>query len=132
MRPNLTLEWLVLLLLLDLQEQSAVDVGQDTSESDGGANKSVEFFVAANGELKMAGRDSLDLQILCGVLLDIVSGVIRQIRKGMTHSCEFEDFSGQVFEDSSHVNSSLGSYTHLVLSVVLEETLDTTAGELEL
>jgi len=64
----------------------------------------------------------------CGILL--VPYLARQT--GMTHSCEFEDFSGQVLEDGGHVNCSLGSNSHLVLGVVLEETLDTTAGELEL
>lgn len=49
----------------------------------------------------------------------------------MTHSCELEDFSGQVFEDSGNIDGSLGSNTHLILGVVLQETLDTTAGELE-
>jgi hypothetical protein len=49
----------------------------------------------------------------------------------MTHSCELEDFSSQVFKDCSHVDGSLGSNAHLILGVVLEETLDTTAGELE-
>jgi hypothetical protein len=48
----------------------------------------------------------------------------------MTHSCELQDFSGKVFEDGSNIDGGLGSYTHLVLGVVLQETLDTTAGEL--
>ena len=50
----------------------------------------------------------------------------------MTHSCELENFSGQVFEDGGNVDGSLGTNSHLVLSVVLEETLDTTAGELKM
>jgi hypothetical protein len=49
----------------------------------------------------------------------------------MTYACELEDFSSQVLENSSNVDSSLGADTHLVLGVCLEETLDTTAGELE-
>ena len=49
----------------------------------------------------------------------------------MTHSCELEDFSGQVFEDGGNVDSSLGSNAHLILGVVLQETLDTTARELK-
>jgi hypothetical protein len=49
----------------------------------------------------------------------------------LTHSCELENFSGQVFEDGSNVDSSFSSNAHLVLGVVLEETLDTTAWELE-
>lgn len=49
----------------------------------------------------------------------------------MTHSCELENFSSQVLEDSGNVDGSLGSNAHFVLGVVLQETLDTTAGELE-
>jgi hypothetical protein len=49
----------------------------------------------------------------------------------MTHSCELEDFSGKIFENGGNIDGSLGSNSHLVLSIVLQETLDTTAGELE-
>jgi hypothetical protein len=48
----------------------------------------------------------------------------------VTHSCEFEDFSGEIFEDGGNVNGCLGSNSHLVLCVVLQETLDTAAREL--
>jgi hypothetical protein len=58
----------LLLLLLNLQEQSAVDVWKYTSKSDGGADKGIEFFVTADGELEVAGGDTLDLEILGGVL----------------------------------------------------------------
>ena len=59
---------------------------QDTAEGDGGSDQSVELLVAANGELKMTGRDTLDFEILGGV------------------ACEFEDFSGEVFENGSDVD----------------------------
>ena len=49
----------------------------------------------------------------------------------MTHSSELKDFSGQIFEDGGNVDGSLGSNAHLVLGVVLQETLDTTAWERE-
>jgi hypothetical protein len=48
----------------------------------------------------------------------------------MTHSCEFENFSGKIFENGGDVDGCLGSNTHLVLGVVLQETLDTTAWKL--
>jgi hypothetical protein len=48
----------------------------------------------------------------------------------MTHSCEFENFSSKVLKNGSNVTSCLGSDSHLVLGVVLQETLDTTAREL--
>lgn len=41
---------------------------EDTSEGDGGADQGIQFFVTADGELEMAGRDTLDLEVLCGVL----------------------------------------------------------------
>ena len=48
----------------------------------------------------------------------------------VTHSCKLEDFGCQIFQNGGYVDCGLGSYAHLVLGVVLEETLDTTAGEL--
>jgi hypothetical protein len=47
-----------------------------------------------------------------------------------THACELEDLSGQVLENGGDIDGSLGTNAHLVLGVLLEETLDTTAGEL--
>jgi hypothetical protein len=49
----------------------------------------------------------------------------------LTHTCELENFSGEVFKNCGNVDGSLGAHAHLVLGVVLQETLDTTAGELE-
>jgi len=40
-----------LLLLLYLEQQGAVNVRQDTSESDGGTDKRVEFLITSDGEL---------------------------------------------------------------------------------
>lgn len=51
--------------------------------------------------------------------------------KKKTYTCQLEHFSSQVLEDCSDVNSSFGADAHLVLSVGLEETLDTAARELE-
>lgn len=48
----------------------------------------------------------------------------------MTHSCKFENFGGEIFENSGNVNGGLRSNSHLILRVVLQETLNTTAGEL--
>lgn len=86
---------------------------ENTTKGDRCANERVEFFVSADGELQVAGGNTLDFEILCGI------------------SCELEDFSGQVFEDGGYVDSSLGSNAHLILGVVLQETLDTTTRELK-
>lgn len=58
----------LLLLLLHLEQQRAVDVRQDTSEGDRGADQGIELLVSADGELEMAGRDTLDLEVLGRVL----------------------------------------------------------------
>lgn len=58
----------LLLLLFDFQEQRAVDVGQDAAKGNGGADEGIEFFVAADRELEVAGGDALDLEILGRVL----------------------------------------------------------------
>lgn len=50
--------------------------------------------------------------------------------RGMTHSCELENFSREIFQDGGHIDGGLGSDAHLILGVVLQETLDTTAWEL--
>jgi hypothetical protein len=44
-------------------------VWQDTSESDGCANQSVEFFVTTDSQLEMTRSDTLDFEILGGILL---------------------------------------------------------------
>lgn len=64
---------------------------QDTTERDGCADKGIQFFVSSDGELQMARCDSLDFEVL-----GCVAG-------------EFEDFSGEVFEDSSYVDGSCGA-----------------------
>jgi hypothetical protein len=110
---QLSLQSLRLLLLLDLEQESTVDVWQHTTERDGGADESVKLLVATNGELKVARRNTLHLEILGSI------------------ACELEDLSGQVLENGGDIDGSLGTNTHLVLGVLLEETLDTTAGKLE-
>ena len=47
-----------------------------------------------------------------------------------TYSCKLEDLGGQIFEYSCDIDGSLGADAHLVLGVLLEEALDTTAREL--
>jgi hypothetical protein len=51
--------------------------------------------------------------------------------RGNTYACKFEDFSGEILENSGNIDGCLGANAHLVLSVVLQESLDTTAGELQ-
>jgi hypothetical protein len=48
----------------------------------------------------------------------------------MTHACKLQDFGCQVLKYGSNIDGSLGAHAHLVLSVLLQEALDTTAREL--
>jgi hypothetical protein len=53
-------------------------VRQNTTECDRGADQGIQFFVAANCELQVAGRDALDLEILRGILRsDIMLAILR-------------------------------------------------------
>lgn len=60
---------------------------QYTAESDGGADQRVEFFIATDGELQMARRDTLDFEILGRI------------------ASKFKDFGCKVLEDCSYVYS---------------------------
>lgn len=70
---NLSLDSLLLLLLLDLEQQGAVDVRQDTSEGDGCADQRIQFLVSADGELQVARRNTLDFEVLRSVLFKEIS-----------------------------------------------------------
>lgn len=48
----------------------------------------------------------------------------------MTHSCQLENFSGKILQNGGDIDGGLGTNTHLVLGILLQETLDTTAREL--
>jgi hypothetical protein len=101
-----------LLLLLDLEQECAVDVRQNTTKGNRGVNKSIKLLVTSDSELQVSGCNALDLEILGGI------------------ACQFENFGGQVFQHCCDVDGSFGADAHLVLGLRLEETLDTTAGEL--
>jgi len=104
---------LVLLLLLNLQQQSAVDVWQDTTKGDGGTDQSVELLVTTDGELQVAGSDTLDLEILGSV------------------ACKLEYLGGQVFENGGKVDGGFGADARLLARDGSEMALYATAGELE-
>jgi hypothetical protein len=67
-RSTLSFQGLCLLLLLYLEQEGAVDVRQDTTKGDGGADEGIELFVTSDGQLEMARGDALDLEILGCVL----------------------------------------------------------------
>ena len=84
-----------------------------SASSNGGLDEGIQFFVTTNGELKMPWRNTLDLQILTGV------------------SGQLQDLGREVLEDGRSVNSCGGTDTVSMVNRVLQETVDTTNGELK-
>lgn len=110
---RLDLDGLLALPLLDLEQQRAVDVGQDTTKGDGGADEGVEFLVAADSQLQVAGRDALHLEILGRI------------------SSQLEHFSSKVFQDGGEVDGGLGSDARALTGDVTKVALYAAAGELQ-
>lgn len=90
-----------------------MDVGDDSTAGDCGLNECVEFFVTTNGQLEMAGRDTLDLQVLAGV------------------AGQLKYFGSQVLEDGGRVDGGGGTDTVSLMDRTLQEPVDTTDGELK-
>ena len=107
------LDKLSLFSLVGFVDEGLVDVRNDTTARNGGLDESIKLFVSANGELQMARRDTLDLEILASV------------------SGQFEYFSRQVFENGRGVDSRRRSHSLSMVNRVLEETVDTTDRELK-
>jgi len=63
-----------------------VNVGNNTTTSDGSLDQGVELFVASDGQLEVSRSNSLHLEILAGV------------------SGELKHLSGQVLKDSCSVD----------------------------
>ena len=96
-----------------LVDERLVDVRNDTTSGNGSLDESIQLFVTPNGQLQVTRRDTLDLEILAGV------------------SSQLEDFGGQVLQDSRSVDRSSGSDTVSLVNGVLQETVNTTDGELK-
>ena len=101
------------LLLGLLGEKNCLNVGQHSSLGDGDSGKElVQFLVVSDGQLQMSGDDS-------GLL--VISGGI---------TCQFENFSSQVLQDSGEVDWSSSSNSFSVVSFS-EESMDTSNRELK-
>ena len=50
-----------------LSDERLVDVGDDTSSGDGGLDEGVQLLVTSDGQLQVAGGDTLHLQVLGSV-----------------------------------------------------------------
>lgn len=103
---------LSLLGLGALGEERSVDGGGDnTTVSNGGLAKELaELLIVADSELDVAGVDTSALVVTSSV------------------TSEFEDFSGEVLEDSSEVDGGRSTNTLSILAT-LEEATNTTNGE---
>ena len=90
-----------------------MDVGEDTTGSDGGAaEESVELFVVADGELNVTGHNSGLFVVLGGV------------------TGELENLSGEVLKDGSKVHWGTGTNA-LGVSALLHEAGNSSDGELK-
>ena len=102
-----------LLLLGLLGEKDGLDVGEDTTLSDGNSGeKLVQLLVVADGELEMSGDDSR--------LLVVTGSVTGQL----------EDLSSEVLEDGGQVDGGASTNSLGVVSLT-KESVNTTDGELK-
>ena len=90
-----------------------MDVGDNTTTGDGGLDERVELLITTDGELEVTGRDTLHLEVARGV------------------AGELHHLSAQVLEDRGGVHGSSRTDTVVGVNAGLEETVDTTDGELE-
>jgi len=96
-----------------LWQKNSLDVGQDTTLSDGhSVEKFVQLFVVTDGQLEMTGDDP--------GLLVVTSSVTGQL----------ENFSSQVLHDGRQIDWSAGTDTFAVVAFA-QHAMDTTDGELE-
>lgn len=93
-------------------DEGLVDVRDDTTAGDSGFNKRVELFVTADGQLQVAWGDALDLEVFAGV------------------TCQFENLSREVFENSSGVDCCSGADAGACVNTQLEDSVNSAHGEL--
>jgi len=113
MFPYLNFANLLVFLLLNLEEESAVDVWQHTTKSNSSLDEGIQLLISADGKLKMARCDTLDLEVFGGV------------------ASQLENFGGEVLQNSGKVDGGLGSNACLLAGDVAEMTLYTTTRELK-
>lgn len=96
-----------------LGQKNSLDVGQDTTLSDGDTGQQlVQFLVVADGQLQVTGDDS--------GLLVVTGGV----------ACQLKDLSSQVLKHGCQVNGSASTHTLGVVALP-QKTVDTANGELK-
>ena len=96
-----------------LHDQGLVDVGDHTTTSNGSLDERIKFFITANGQLQVAWRDSLYLQVLAGI------------------ACELEHLCSEVLKNGSSVDSRSGTDTTVSTHSALQESVNSSNGELK-
>ena len=96
-----------------LADEGLVNVWDDSTSGNGGLDQGVKFFVSANGQLQVTWSDSLHLKVLGGV------------------TCEFEHLGCEVLKDSCSVNGGRGTNTAVGAHSALQESVDSSNGELK-
>jgi hypothetical protein len=90
-----------------------VDVGDDPTARYGGLDQRVQLLVPPDGELEVAGRDALHLEVLAGV------------------PGQFQNLRRQVLEDGGRVDGRRGPHPVALVDAPLQEAVDPTDGELQ-
>ena len=87
-------------------------MGDHTTTSNGGLDKCIEFFVTTDRQLEMTWGYALHLKVLACV------------------TCEFEDLSSEVLQNSCSVDSRSGSNTAVRADSALQKSVNTSNREL--
>lgn len=90
-----------------------MDVRDDTSTSNGALDEGVELLISTNGQLQMAGGDTLHLEILASI------------------PSQLQNLSGQVLQDGSGVHGCSCTNTAICLGPLFQLTVDTSNRELK-
>ena len=97
----------------DLGDEGLVDVGNDTTTSDGGTDKGIKLLVSTDGKQQVTRRDTLHLKILASI------------------TSKLQDLSSQVLHDGRSVHGGGSTNTLLRVDASLQETVNTTDRELQ-
>lgn len=96
-----------------LANQRLVDVGNHTAACDGRLDQGIKLLVPTDGQLQMAGSDTLHFQVLASI------------------ASQLQDLGSQVLQNGSTVDSSSGPNTPMAGGTVLQVPMDTSHRELQ-
>ena len=96
-----------------LGDEGLVDVRNNSTTGNGSLDEGVKLLVTTDGEQQVTGGDTLHLKILTGI------------------TGKLENLSGQVLHDGRSIDGGGGTNTLLGVNAGLQETVNTTDGELQ-